>query len=315
MKKSLKVLKIIGIVLIGLFVALILAFGKRDIPLSILTEKYAAANTTSTFVEVDNMQIHLRDEGRADDTLPIVLLHGTGSNLHTWDVWAAALKETHRVIRLDLPAYGLTGPSPTGIYSPQFYSEFVHHFLQKMGVKKCILVGNSLGGNIAWHTALAYPDAVSRLILIDAAGYPSASAGLPIAFKLGKIPFVNKLLTFITPRFVIQKSLETAYFDKSKVTDALVDAYFDMACREGNRQAFVDNLNLLKMDESAKIKTIQQPTLILWGAQDGMIPVENAHHFHADMPNDTLLIFNDLGHVPMEENGQKTVDAIRFFVK
>ena len=256
MKKSLKVLKISGIVLIGLIVCLILAFGKRDIPLSILTEKYAAANTTSTFVEVDNMRIHLRDEGRADDTLPIVLLHGTGSNLLTWNVWAGVLKETHRVIRLDLPAYGLTGPSPVGIYLPQFYSEFMHHFLQKMGVKKCILVGNSLGGSIAWHTALAYPDDVSRLILIDAAGYPTASSGLPIAFKLGKIPVVNKLLTFITPRFVVKKSLETAYFDKSKVTDALVDQYFDMACREGNRQAFVDNLNLLKMDESADRKSV-----------------------------------------------------------
>ena len=315
MKKSLKIFKIALIALGVLTVVLLLTFGKRDIPLNILKEKYAAANTTSTFVEVDKMQIHLRDEGRTDDTLPIVLLHGTGSNLHTWDVWAATLTETHRVIRLDLPAYGLTGPSPTGIYSAQFYSDFIHHFLQKMGVKRCILTGNSLGGSIAWHTAAAYPDDVARLILIDAAGYPTASKSLPIAFQLAKIPIVNKLLTFITPRSVIQKSLETAYFDKSKVTDALIDQFFDMACREGNRQAFVDNLNLQKTDDSQKIKTLQQPTLILWGAHDVMIPVENAHRFHADMPNDTLLIFNNLGHVPMEENGQKTVDAIRFFVK
>src|SRR5271155_847951 len=98
------------------------------------------AQPPSRFVEIEGMQVHVRDEGPPNDPRPIVLLHGTSSSLQTWDGWVAALKGQHRVIRIDLPGFGLTGPTPDNDYSLKRYVKFMDEFLDAMGVQKCILV-------------------------------------------------------------------------------------------------------------------------------------------------------------------------------
>jgi pimeloyl-ACP methyl ester carboxylesterase len=291
-----------------------IAFGKFSIPLETLKSKYA--NADSKFIEVDGLKVHYRIEGNEQDSIPLVLIHGTGSSLHTWEAWVAALKGEQQVITMDLPAYGLTGPNPEHDYSIEKYSDFIAHFLEKINVKKCDLGGNSLGGNISWAVALKYPNLVKKLILVDAAGYPLESKSVPIAFRLAKIPILNKAFSFITPRFIVENSIKNVFSDKNKVTAALIDRYFDLSLRAGNREAFVDRLaNQTQNDWYQKISTIQQPTLILWGEDDFLIPTENAQRFHQDLPNDTLLIFKGLGHVPMEENPSETVKSVIAFLK
>jgi pimeloyl-ACP methyl ester carboxylesterase len=262
------------------------------------------------------MDVHFSDEGDPTDSIPIVLIHGTGSSLHTFEGWAAQLKRDHRVVRMDLPAYGLTGAFPDGNYSMAKYTTFIKDFFEALEIKQCVLAGNSLGGDIAWNFTAKYPKMVDKLILIDAAGYPLRSKSVPIAFTMAQTPVLNKLITFITPRFLVRASVENVYFDKSKVTDSLVDRYFDLTLREGNRQAFVERFKISK-DPYAhnKIKDIQQPTLILWGAEDYLIPVENAYKFHEDLPNDTLVILTDVGHVPMEENPNQSLASVISFLK
>src|SRR6202522_99177 len=147
---------------IGGFVALNWA---PDRPVAELKARWA--QPPSVFVSLDGMDVHLRDEGPRDDPMPIVLIHGTSSNLHTWDGWAAGLEKTRRVVRMDLPGFGLTGPAPDGDYSPQRYSHFVIDLLDKLSINRVVLVGNSLGGSIAWLTAATRPDRVAKLILID----------------------------------------------------------------------------------------------------------------------------------------------------
>lgn len=309
--------KIILIALASIVVAITLVFiffGKSDLDLAYLKDKYA--QSPSQFVSIDGMEVHFRDEGFLQDSLPLVLIHGTGASLHTFDEWTNTLKETRRVLRMDLPAFGLTGPFPDADYSIENYVDFIQKFLTKNGIQKCILGGNSLGGNIAWQFTAKYPQKVEKLILIDASGYPSASKSIPLAFRLGRIPVVNKLLTFITPYNVIQKSVENVYFDKSKVSKELVDRYYELTLRAGNRRAFVDRMNLEKQkSDVTAIQTIKQPTLILWGDQDLLIPVENAHRFHEDLPNDTLVILKNLGHVPMEEDSERSLKAVIAFIK
>jgi triacylglycerol esterase/lipase EstA (alpha/beta hydrolase family) len=100
----------------------------------------------SVFIPVMGMNVHLRDEGPRDDAMPIVLLHGTSSSLHTWDGWARALKEQRRVIRFDLPGFGLTGPSADNVYTIERYTRFVAAVLDHLGVQRCVLAGNSFGG-------------------------------------------------------------------------------------------------------------------------------------------------------------------------
>ena len=313
MKKLIKGIKIFFAILLVLFLVIILVFGYSDKPLSELKSKYA--NASSSFVSVNGMDVHYRDEGNKTDSIPIVLIHGTGSSLHTFDSWAENLKASHRVVRMDLPAYGLTGPFPDRDYSIKHYTAFINDFLTALKIKQCVLVGNSLGGQIAWRFSLEQPKMVAKLILIDAAGYPLNSKSVPVAFKMAKIPVIKHLFTYVTPRFLVRSSVENVYFDKSKVTDALVDRYFELTLREGNRQAFVDRLNSTKdVNATSKISQIQQSTLLLWGKNDLLIPVENAYKFHKDLPNDTLVILDNSGHVPMEENPVESLKAVLDFL-
>ncbi len=297
-----------------LLILLIVFFGHRDKTVGELKSRYA--KEPSAFVEIDGMNVHYRDEGDSFDSLPLVLIHGTSSSLHTFEDWAKFLKPYKRVVCMDLPGFGLTGPFPDRNYSIDHYIDFLEKFLVARGIKQCILGGNSLGGYIAWEFTLKKPEMVDKLILIDAAGYPQKSTSVPVGFVLARTPIFNKLLTYITPRFLVKSSVENVYADKSKVSKALVDRYFDLTLRAGNRQALVDRMksgfDTLRIPQ---IKNIQTPTLVLWGEQDRLIPVASAYRFHRDLPNDTLVILNHSGHVPMEESPNESAMAVLNFIK
>ena len=299
----------------GVFIVLIVSFfGYQDIPLRQLKEKYTDSN--SFFVRIGEMDIHYRDQGDKKDSIPIVLIHGTASSLHTYDNWVSKLAINHRVIRMDLPGYGLTGPFPNRDYSYNNYVAFLKVFFEKIGIKSCILAGNSLGGNIAWRFTTEYSEMVDKLILIDAAGYPMKSKSIPLAFKIAQIPVIQDIFTFISPKFIAKASVKNVYKDKTKVNKKLVARYFELTLREGNRQALVDRFKV-KYDTIShkKIKLIYQRTLILWGEDDELIPSEMAYLFHKDLPNDTLVILKDVGHVPMEENPNKSLKPFIEFLR
>jgi len=262
------------------------------------------------------MEVHYRDEGIANDSLPIVLLHGTGASLHTFDAWSKDLIKDHRVIRMDLPAFGLTGPFPNRDYAMKNYVQFIEDFLTALKIDKCILAGNSLGGKIAWSYTLKNPITVNKLILIDALGYPTKSKSVPLAFKLAKTPIINKSMSFITPKFMAKQSIENVYADKSKVTDSLANRYFELTLRAGNRQAFVDRMIEEETVESYKnIKKIKAPTLILWGKEDLLFPVSNAYKFQKDLTRGSLVIIDNAGHVPMEEKPKESLKAVIHFIE
>lgn len=300
---------------LGLLIFLVIVlFGYSDIPIEKLKAKYALAS--SQFLPINGMNVHYADEGIQSDSFPVVLIHGTGSSLHTFGGWADRLKEEHRVIRMDLPGYGLTGPFPNGDYSKEHYVDFLKSFLDELDIDQCALAGNSLGGGIAWLFAEHHPEMVDKLILIDASGYPNQARSEPLAFRIAKVPLLKNIFKFITPRFVAKSSLENVYADKDLVTDQLVDRYFELTLREGNRQAFLDRFEA-KNDTAAylRIPSIETPTLILWGEKDQLIPIESAHRFHDDLPNGTLVILPNLGHVPMEENPEASLKPVLSFLE
>lgn len=291
-------------------------FWKSDLPKETLRVKYASP--PSAFTQVQGMEVHYRAEGPISDSLPIVLLHGTGASLHTWDGWAAALAPHRRVVRLDLPAYGLTGPHPKADYSLAAYVSFLNDFLDKLNITRCILGGNSLGGAIAWNFALQHPERITALILVDAGGYPPSRATRresPVAFKLATMPLVKDLFGYVLPRSVIEKSLANVYGNPALVTEQLVDRYYELSLHPGNRRAFIDRMNTAsKPTDTLLIKRLEMPTLIIWGDRDLLIPVECAYKFQRDLANDTLVVFEGLGHVPMEENPTATVEAVQSFL-
>ncbi len=314
-------MKFIKILLLTVFVgflASIIIFWKNDLTLDYLKSKYA--NKESEFMPINEIQIHFRDQGLPTDSLPLVLIHGTAASLHTWEPWVAELKATKRIITFDLPAYGLTGPNANHDYSQKAYFDMLDSLLIKLKINRCILGGNSLGGSVSWNYAIEHPEKIKKLILIDAGGYSLNSTSVPIAFKLAQVPILNNLLEKVTPRSMVEFSIKNVYFDPTKVSNELIDRYYELTLREGNRKAFKERLassknTASKNNTSQLIKTIKVPTLVLWGDHDQLIPVASAYKFHEDLPNDTLVILKNLGHVPMEEDPKVSLKSVKEFIE
>jgi pimeloyl-ACP methyl ester carboxylesterase len=262
------------------------------------------------------MKVHYRDEGVATDTLPLILLHGMSSSLNTWDSVVIALKPHKRVISLDLPGFALTGPSPENAYNFTYYSKFIDSFATRLKIKRFILAGNSMGGAISWNYALSSPSRLAKMILIDAAGYPKKEEGGSLGFMLASTPVINNLLLYATPKSLVRKSLETIYFDQSRITDAQVERFHDVAIREGNRavalQIFKGSFKGGKLE---RIKEIKTPTLILWGDHDNVIGVNNVENFLKDIQGSKAEVYKNVGHVPMEEVPGKVASSILGFVQ
>jgi len=280
------------------------------------TLKARWATGPSHFVTLQGMQVHLRDEGPRGDPEPIVLIHGTSASLHTWDGWAAALKGQRRVIRLDLPGFGLTGPAPDGDYSMTRYADFIAALLDQLGVRRAVLAGNSLGGGVAWRTAVQHPERVSRLVLVDASGYPLQSTSVPLGFRLAQSEWLQPVMSRLLPRGMIESSVRNVYADPGKVTPELVDRYYELTLRAGNRESLTQRMKLRETDAQASelIKTIGQPTLILWGAQDKLITEPSGQRFHQDIADSQYVVFEGLGHVPQEEDPQRNVAEVLKFL-
>ncbi len=308
---------VILVILVIVAVALggIIAFNRTpDRPLSTLTARWAPP--PSIFIPLLGMQVHLRDQGLRDSPTPIILIHGTSASLHTWEGWVRAFKDKHRVITFDLPAFGLTGPSPEGDYTIAAYVRFVGALLDKLGIQRCVLGGNSLGGNVAWEMARAMPNRIDKLILVDSAGYPLISTSEPIGFRLARLPVLKRLMEVVTPRSIVAASVRDVYGDPSKVTSELIDRYFDMIVRMGNRRALGQRLAQADFGADAgRIAELKLPTLIVWGGRDRLIPPGDAERFHHDIDGSKLAIFPDLGHVPQEEGPARTAAAVIDFLQ
>jgi len=278
-----------------------------------LSARWAAP--PSEFIELNGLVVHVRDEGRRDDPVPIVLLHGTSDSLHTWSGWVRALEQDRRIIRVDMPGFGLTGPTPDGDYSIEAYTGFAIAVLDHYGLDHSVLGGNSFGGWVAWETALAAPGRVDALVLVDAAGYAFESHSVPIGFRVAKIPVLNRLVDSVLPRSLVESSVRSVYGNPSRVTPGLVDRYYELTLREGNRAALVQRFSQAPLGlHESRIRDVRVPTLILWGGRDGLIPVEYGGLFNRDIAGSELVVFDDLGHVPQEEDPARTVAAVKSFL-
>lgn len=284
-----------------------------DLPVSTLAPRWAAP--PSAFIEVGGLNVHYRDEGPRNDPAPIVLLHGTSSSLHTWDGWADALRGTRRVVRFDLPGFGLTGPNASADYSDAAYVIFVLRMLDALKLPRVVLGGNSLGGAIAWQTAVAAPERVAQLILVDAGGYAFEATSVPIGFRVARVPGLRSVMRYVLPRSVVESSVRNVFGDPARVTPELVDRYVAMTLRAGNREALAQRMAQLNGGQNVGgLRTLTQRTLVMWGGRDRLIPPAHAQQFVRDISGSTLVMFDDLGHVPQEEDPQRTVLAVQRFL-
>lgn len=313
LKRSARFLIWIFLVLLLLIATVTVLYWAPDRPVSQLQVNWAPA--PSTFMAIEGMSVHVRDEGPRADRSPLILLHGTSSSLHTWEGWVVGLRSQRRVISVDLPGYGLTGPFIDGDYRLEHYTRFLTELLHKIDVKHAVLVGNSFGGQVALEFTLAKPDLVDQLILIDALGYPRNATSVPLGFRIAQTPGLNKWMQYILPRPMVEDSVRNVFGNPDHVTPALVDRYYDLTTREGNRAALPERFKFLPTTQSARrIKNIKKPTLILWGGRDRLIPPDNARRFQRDIQDSQLVLFPELGHVPQEEDPSATLAVAKVFL-
>jgi pimeloyl-ACP methyl ester carboxylesterase len=312
MRLAFRILMVVVIAVAVFLVAGLIAVWAPDRPVERLTPRWATP--PSQFVQVGATRVHLRDEGPRSDPAPIVLLHGTSASLHTWEGWAEALRGQRRVIRFDLAGFGLTGPNSQNNYSIETYVSFVTAVLDKLGVQRFVLVGNSLGGQIALATAHALPQRVDKLVLVDSAGYAFTPESIPLGFRIARVPGLRGLVEVVLPRGVVQDSVRNVYGDPTKVTPELVDRYYELTLRAGNRRALAKRFQQMLVSNSEHIKSLKLPTLILWGGKDRLIPPDNGRQFARDILGARLVVFDDLGHVPQEEDPERTVAELKRFL-
>jgi len=305
MKVAIIVLSLVLAALVGVAMWLY----TRDESRAVLEAKYFTA--PSAYVQVAGLRLHVRDSGPRDAPV-LVLLHGFGSSLLTWEPWAERLSNDYRVIRFDLPGFALTGPDPTGDYSDRRSLDVVAALMDRLGVGRASLVGNSLGGKIAWNFAARNPGRVDRLILISPDGF--ASPG----FEYGKqpsVPLVVRLLPYVLPKALLRASLTPAYGDSGNLSEDVVTRYRDMMLAPGVRRAMVARMGQVKLaDPVPLLRRIQAPTLLLWGEKDAMIPFTNAADYLQAIPDATLVPFPMLGHVPFEEAPSASLEPVNKFL-
>lgn len=304
-----RVLLTVLLVIVVALAGLIFWLWTPDLSRDHLEERYFGLD--SLYVDVDGARLHVRDTGPRDAPA-LLMLHGLGSSLHTWQNWAEALQDTYRVIRLDLPGHGLTGADPSGNYSTARTLDLIDGVLDARGIDTIALIGNSMGGRIAWNYAASRPARTSALVLIAPDGFesPGFSYGQP-----PEMPAALGLMRFTLPAFMLRPNVVAAYADPDALTKEVFDRYHDMMRAPGTRGAMVDLMGQVVLQPPEPLLSqITAPVLLVWGTRDAMIPVENAQDYLAALPDGRLVALETLGHVPHEEAPDTSLVPVRAFL-
>ncbi len=281
-----------------------------DIPRQELAAEYLDA--PNDLKEVSGAILHVRDTGPRDAE-PLILIHGFGASLHTWEAWAKVLERDYRVIRLDLPGAGLSPPDPTNDYTDARVISLLLQLMKQNNLGSATLIGNSIGGRIAWSLAAKHPDKVTKLVLVAPDGF--ASPGFQYGVKT-EAPAIFHASKYFLPRWAVRPNLAAAYADPENLSEETLDRYHKFLLATGNRGALIERLEQTVLtDPVPRLKTINAPVLLLWGEKDGLIPLSNAQDYLDVLPNARLVVVPNSGHLPMEETPEASLVPVLEFLE
>ncbi len=280
-----------------------------DKPREALEARYLDA--PGDMVNVAGLRLHVRDTGPKDGPA-VIMLHGFGSSLHTWEPWARALDDDYRIIRVDLPGSGLSEPDPTDDYTDGRTMQVIIALMDRLEVGRASFIGNSIGGRIAWRFAAENPERVEKLVLISPDGFESP--GNTYGQK-PEIPALARAMQYVLPKPLLRTNLAAAYGDPKTLTDTTVDRYYDLMLAPGVRRAMLARMEqTVREDPVPLLRRIRAPVLLVWGEKDAMIPFSNAADYTKVLPHSRLVAFPGLGHVPQEEAPAKSLVPVEAFL-
>jgi pimeloyl-ACP methyl ester carboxylesterase len=262
-------------------------------------------------VDVAGQPTRVRIEG--PETAPVlILVHGFSHSLESWDAWAADLSADYRVVRMDLPGHGLTGPDPQARYSVPQTVEFVDGLMDALDIPDATLVGNSLGGLVSWRLAVAHPDRVNRLVLLAPGGYSING----VTEEPVDVPIPVRFFLTQAPEPVINAATQALFADPARMPEGMSGRVHELMRGEGVGEAMVERLEVFTLPEpSADLARIAVPTLIVWGEADRMVPPSHGPLMAATIPDARLVTYPDLGHVVHEEAPARTLADMREFLE
>jgi len=267
------------------------------------------------YVTIENVNFHYMEyPGPGRD---IFLLHGFASSTYTWEKVIPYLTgKGYHVWALDMKGFGWSDKPEDAKYDTITLMQEVNKWMDVMGLKNVIFAGNSLGGGIAVLMALEHPDKTDKIILIDSAGYPIKK---PHVIRIAKIPFAGEIAKLFFGRCIVKSTLKEVLYNYEKLTEEKIDAYFHRMSTENALDAQVALARSLDFDAlstyTKRIPDIKNRTLIIWGENDEWIPLESGHNFKKDLPNSTLVILPECGHIPQEEKPEETAKIITDFIE
>lgn len=264
--------------------------------------------TADRYLTIDGARVRIRTEGPADAPA-IVLIHGFTFSLESWDGWAADLARDHRVVRYDLAGHGLSNPDPKGRYGTKDRVGQLRALMDRLGIAKAVIAGNSFGGLIAWNFAAAHPDRVEKLVLVDSAAFSiNGVTDKPVPVP----PAMRGYLLNPSPAGVAFSAAQI-YAHPDRLPPEQFGRMRAMIARNG--PALIAHLEQFTLpDPLPGLARVKAPTLILWGRADKLIPVVQASQIADAIPAEKLIIYDDVGHAPQEEASAATVADLRTFL-
>ena len=294
---------------LGALAGVVLWAWRPDLPRDLLVQRYA--NAHSQFVDVGGVRAHVRDEGRPDG-MPLLMIHGSLGSLQVWEGWVRELGDRLRLVSVDLPGHGLTGPWPRGEYTIEAYTDFIEVLADALHLDRFAIAGQSMGGAVAWSFAATRPERVTHLILVDSSGF--SGGGTALSTKLARLGWLSDIGIYLKPESMIRRALLETYADPAMVTPERLQRYSDLQRFPGNRPATLQRLRTQEPLDPTTLRHLDLPTLIIWGARDRQLPVNQAYRFQGDIKGAKLAIFSRLGHAPMEEDPKATAAAVASFL-
>lgn len=280
-----------------------------DIDRATLERRYLA--DPADMMMVQGINLHVRDTGPRNAPA-VLMVHGMGGSLHSWEAWAQAMAPDLRVIRLDLPGSGLSGLDPTGDYSDQRSIDVILALMDHLKLDKASVVGHSIGGRMAWRLAATHPERVNKLVLVAPDGFSSPG------FEYDKpvdVPSVMQLMRYTLPKWLLRMNLKPAYASDSAMTDERITRYYELMLSPGAREALIKRMQQTMLsDPLPLLKRITAPTLLVWGKQDAMIPFSNSADYTSAIAGSKLVAFDGVGHLPQEEAPEASLPAVKAFL-
>lgn len=318
LKSLLALIGLAAVVVVGGYFVL----KREDIPYATLEAQYASP--ASQYIDLPSgVRMHYRDQGQGPT---ILLIHGFSASLHTWEPWVERLAtgdnriNDYRIVSIDLPGHGLTR-APAGYQaSIEALRDVVAEFVAARQLTQFALAGNSMGGNVAWEYALAHPEQVQALILVDASGWPDtrpeANEESP-TYKALRNPTVGPIVMQLDNSRLLREGLRNAFYDPALATDAMVERYSDLARAPGHRDIIRQMLvgfRSRNMATPERLAPLRMPVLVMTGDTDRLVPPEHAQQFHQAIAGSQIVVFEQTGHIPQEEKADQSAMAVHEFM-